>query len=154
MKKMLIAVAALSLLTSAGLFSEEYALKIPDGWTKKEAAALAQYQKGTGTFILTLDTMPAEANTPDKYVEFVKGKLKGSFKDIAFETTLKGKKGKYETRELFYKVKTYGMVLKYDVLYVFTKTQAYTLTTANTEAASNAAFKKEIQDIFSGFSLK
>jgi len=154
MKKAASAAFTLSILVCAALHSEDYALKAPEGWAKKEAAALAQYQKGTGTLVLTLDTMPAEANTPDKYIEFVKGKLKGAFKDIVFEDALKGKKGKYETRELFYTVKTYGVELRYDVLYVFTKTQAYTLTSANTKAAWTADFKKEIQGIFDGFALK
>jgi len=138
-----------------GAFAENFELAVPKGWVKNEqSAALAQYQKGTGTCIVTADTMPADANTPDKYVDFVKGKLKGAFKDIVFESVASAKKGTYETRELKYAVSMSGMNLKYDVLYVFVRGKAYTLTTGNVEGSADASYYSDIKAFFASFQVK
>lgn len=149
-------VLILSMLFTMGLagYSQEYSINPPEGWEKKSSAAIAQYQKGTGTFILTADAMPSNANTPDSYIDFVKGKLKSSFKDISFEKLTKGMKDKYETRELFYTVKMYGMILKYDVLYIFKNGKAFTLTSSNVEGSINKQYLSEIQAFFTSFTLK
>ena len=136
------------------IFAENYTLTTPNGWMKKDqASALAQYQKGTGSFILTVDTMPANANTPDKYIEFVKGKLKGTFKDIVFESASSGKKETYETRELKYTVTMSGLKLKYRVLYVFVHGKAYTLTAGNMEGSINTEYVSDIKMFFDSFRI-
>ena len=144
-------------LISIGMsvFAENFDLAIPNGWMKKDqTAALAQYQKGTGSFIVTVDTMPANANTPDKYIEYVKGKLKNTFKDIVFESVSTGKKETYETRELKYNVSMSGLKLKYDVLYIFVQGKAYTLTAGNMEGSINAEYTSDIKKLFMSFKLK
>lgn len=153
MKKALLA-SLLAVLGVFGSFADDYALSVPKGWIKKESAAKAQYHNGTGTFILTIDTLPPNANTPDSYVQFVKEQLKGAFKDITFETVSNGKKDAYDTRELRYSVIAYGMTLKYDVLYVFVKDKAYTLTTSNIAGAIDKQFLSDVEMFFSGFKVK
>jgi len=144
----------MAFVLAAGVYADGYHLSVPNGWTKKSSAALAQYQNGTGTFILTVDTMPQKANTPDSYIEFVKEQLKGVFKEITFEPAVKGNKGKLETRELRYSVITYGMTLKYDVLYVFVKDKAYTLTSSNLAASIDRQFTSDRELFFSSFELE
>lgn len=153
MKNKLFFFCILFLFIATNLYSGDYSITAPNGWSKKAGAALAQYQKGTGTFILTADNLPANANSPDAYTEFVKGKLKGVFKEITFESVQKGKNGNYETRELNYLVKVSGMVLKYKTLYVFTKNKAYTLTSSNIESAINKEYEADIKTFFSSFKI-
>ena len=153
MKKALIA-SLLAVLGVFGSFADDYALAVPKGWIKKESAAKAQYHNGTGTFILTIDTLPTSADTPDSYVQFVKEQLKGAFKDISFGTVINGEKDAYDTRDLKYSVIAYGMTLKYDVLYVFVNDKAYTLTTSNLAGAIDKQFLADIDMFFSGFKIK
>ena len=153
MRKVLVAVL-LFVFVVAGVYADDYNLSVPNGWTKKSSAALAQYQNGTGTFILTADTMPQKANTPDSYIEFVKEQLKGVFKEITFEPVVKGSKNGLETRELKYSAITYGMTLKYDVLYVFVKDKAYTLTSSNLAGSIDKQFAADRELFFSSFRLK
>lgn len=153
MRKASVAIMMVFVL-AAGVYADGYHLSVPNGWVKKSSAALAQYQNGTGTFILTVDTMPQKANTPDSYIEFVKEQLKGVFKEITFEPAVKGNKEKLETRELRYSVITYGMTLKYDVLYVFVKDKAYTLTSSNLAASIDKQFTSDRELFFSSFKLE
>jgi len=152
MKKVLLA-SLLAVLSVFGSFADDYALSVPKGWIRKESAAKAQYHNGTGTFILTLDTLPSSANTPDSYILFIKEQLQGVFKEISFETVRKSKKDTLETRELKYSVVTYGMTLRYDVLYVFVNDKAYTLTTSNLAGAIDKQFLADIEMFFSGFKI-
>lgn len=153
MKKMLGAVSVLFALVPF-LYAEDYSLSAPAGWERKASAAPAQYQNGTGTFILTIDAMPATASLPDSYMEFVKEQLRGAFKEISFEPIVKGTKDSYETRELRYSVVTYGMTLRYDTLYVFAKGKAYTLTTSNLSGSVDKRFLADVSAFFSGFRVK
>lgn len=153
MKKVLLA-SLLAVLSVFGSFADDYALSVPKGWIRKESAAKAQYHNGSGTFILTIDTLPSNANTPDSYVQFIQEQLKGAFKDISFETVSNGKKDAYDTRGMRYSVVTYGMTLKYDVLYVFVNDKAYTLTTSNLAGAIDKQFLSDIEMFFSGFKIK
>jgi len=153
MKKALLA-SLLAVLVVFGSFADDYLLSVPNGWVKKESAAKAQYQNGTGTFILTIDTLPSNADTPDSYIQFIKEQLRGAFKEISYESVVNGKKDTYETRELKYSVVTYGMTLKYDVLYVFVNSKAYTLTTSNLAGAIDKRFLADVDVFFSGFRIK
>jgi len=153
MKKMLGAVAVLFVLVPF-VYADDFTLSAPAGWEKKDSAALAQYQNGTGTFILTADRMPSTAATPDAYMDFIKEKLRGSFKEISFEPTTKGTKDAYETRELKYSIVMHGMTLRFHTLYVFAKGKAYTLTTSNLSSAIDAKFQADIAKFFTSFKIK
>ncbi len=134
---------------------EPFTITVPDGWVKNSgSAALGHYQNGTGTFIITVDKMPAEASTPDAYVEFVKAKLEKALGKCTFEPVVSGKKDKRETRELNYSVLMSGMKLKYDVYYIFDADKAYTLTSCNLDKSVNEKFQSEIKTFFTTFKLK
>lgn len=134
---------------------EEFTVTAPKGWNKNnQSAALAHYMKGPGSFMVTADIMPQNANTPDSYVAFVKGKLGKTFPNIAYEPVVSGKKDGYDTRELKYTVVTSGIKLKYDVLYIFNNGKAYTLTSANMTSLFNAEFAADINAFFKSFRFK
>jgi len=65
-----------------------------------------------------------------------------------------GNKNECYSADLTYSVTTYGMVLKYQTLYVFTKEKAYTLTTTNLESSITKEYLAEIQAFFTGFKIK
>ena len=132
-----------------------FTITAPDGWTKKDkSSALAQYQKGGNSFIITADLMPADAKTPDEYITFVKSKLEGVFKKITFETIISDKKDGYVTRELKYTAETSGIKMKYDVLYIFNKGKAYTLTAGAIDFLYDDKFVADVKAMFSSFKFK
>jgi len=147
------------MLLCAGQFlfaaDELFTLTAPDGWEKKTgSAALAHYQKGTGSFIITVDVMPAEANTPDKYIEFVKAKLEKALGKCTFEPVVSGKKDTLETRNLKYSILMSGMKLNYDVCYIFKTDKAYTLTSCNLEQSIDKQYQSDIKTFVTTFKLK
>ncbi len=133
----------------------DFTVSVPNGWVKKDkTTALAQYQKGPGSLIITADYMPSVCKTPDQYIDYVKTQLSKTFKSITYESVVKGKKDGLETRELFYTIDLSGMKMKYDVFYVFKNSKAYTLTTANMLDLFDAGFAADLKAIFSSFKLK
>lgn len=148
MKRVVFFLVFAFLTAASSLWAADFTLAVPAGWTKMESASLAQYQKDVASIILTADKLPSEAKTPDAYIEFVKGKLKTSFKDINFTGLKAGKQNGHETRELQYDVKMYGMTLKYLVWYEFTGDKAWTVTTANLGASTTPAYIAEIRTVF------
>lgn len=134
---------------------EQFTLTVPDGWEKKSgSAALGHYQKGTGSFIVTVDVMPVEASTPDVYIEFVKAKLEKAFGKCTFAPVAAGKKDNLETRILKYTVLMSGMKLDYDVCYIFKAGKAYTLTSGNLEGSIDKQFQADIKTFVTTFKLK
>ena len=133
----------------------DFTMTVPNGWTQRtKSTALAQYQKGPRSFIVTADAMPQNANSPDTYVAFVKEQLGKAFKTIAYEPVVAGKIDGHDTRELKYTVDTSGIKMKYDVLYVFNKGKAYTLMAATMADFYDAAFAADIKAFFTSFKFK
>jgi len=103
----------------------DFTMTVPGGWTPRtQSKALAQYKKGPGSLIVTADSMPQHANTPDAYVDFVKEQLGTVFSKIVYEPVVAGNIDGHDTRELTYTVDSSGVKLKFDVLYVFRKGKA------------------------------
>ena len=133
----------------------DFTLTAPPGWKPRtKSTALAQYQKGPSSFIVTADSMPADAVTPDTYVGFIKKQLGQVFKDITYDPVVSGKKAACETRELKYSGTTSGMKMKYDVLYIFRGGKAYTLTGGTLADLFTAALAADIKAFFDSFTFK
>lgn len=137
MKRSLTALAIMLAFSTAFLAAAAASFQVtaPNGWKKKEgSAAPAQYMKGTSSFLVTIDTMPKEANTPDAYVDFVKKQLTKVFGKVDFISVTKVTIGGIEGRELVYASSAYGLNMKYNVVYLFKNGKAYTLTGGSTKA--------------------
>jgi hypothetical protein len=132
----------------------DYTLQVPAGWSKNAgSAAKEQYIKSGVSFILTVDTAPATATTPDAFVEHVKTQLAGTFKNTKFgpvkKVTINGRDG----REIVYTGEISGMKMKYDVVYIPKGNRYYTLTFGGLESMFDAV-KAEIGLIVNSFKLK
>jgi len=151
----LLAVLGLGLISPLFAADADFTMTVPKGWTRRaQSTALAQYKKGPGSFIVTADSMPQNANTPDAYMAFVKQQLGKVFKKIDYEPVAPGKKDGNDTRELKYVAEMSGIKMKYDVLYVFNKGRAYTLTSATMIDFFDASFAADIEVFFTSFNLK
>ncbi len=102
---------ALAVLAVAVAFAADpdFTVTAPKGWTKKASAALAQFQNGTGTLVVTADALPENANAPDTYVEFAKTQFARTFTDCAFEPVISGKRDGFDTRELKFTAKMWAL---------------------------------------------
>lgn len=154
--KTFIILISLALITCSGLAlaAGDYVIQMPAGWTRNAgSAAKEQYMKNGVSFILTVDTAPASAQTPDAFVAYVKKQLAGTFKNTKFETvktvTVNGREG----RELVYTGEMSGMKMKYDVIYLPKGNQFYTLTFGGLADMFDAV-KADIGAIVHSFKLK
>jgi hypothetical protein len=132
----------------------DYTLQMPAGWGKNAgSAAKEQYIKNGVSFILTVDTAPASATTPEAFVEYVKKQLAGTFKNTSFgpvkKVTINGREG----REMVYTGEISGMKMKYDVVYIPKGSQYYTLTFGGLEDMFDSV-KADIGAIVNSFKLK
>jgi predicted Zn-dependent protease len=156
MKRIAVLVLTLTFVV-ASLFAAgtpDYTLKVPDGWKKREgSAALEHYMKAGVSMMLTTDYAPAEAKTPDAYVEFVKKLYVKSFKNTQFEPVKKLSVNGNDARELVYTAEVAGMKMKYDVLYVPKDSKYYTLTIGGL-AKSFDEVKADCKTIFNSFKFK
>lgn len=98
--------------------------------------------------------MPANASTPDKYVEFVKAQYAKTFAKCAFEPVAASKKDGFEARELKYTAEVSGFKMVYNVLYVFRGGKAYTLTGGNMADFIDDGYKADLKAFFASFKLK
>jgi predicted Zn-dependent protease len=152
---LLLAILGLGFISPLFAADADFTMTIPSGWTQRtQSTALAQYKKGPGSFIVTADVMPQQANTPDAYIVFIKQQLGGTFKGIGYDPVIAGKKDGNDTRELKYTVDASGMKMKFDVLYIFNKGKAYTLTAASMADFYTASFAADIKVFFTSFKFK
>jgi hypothetical protein len=70
------------------------------------------------------------------------------------EPVVAGKKDGCDTRELRYTAESDGMKMKYDVLYIFSKGKAHTLTAGTLAKYFTAAFEEDIKVFFTSFEFK
>ena len=144
---------ALYLLVVTLAMAAEYTVKAPEGWKKHTASSAPEhYMKNGSSLMLTIDSVPAEAKTPDTYVEYVKKLLQKSFKNVQFEPVIKRTINGADARELCYTAEMSGMKMKYDVVYVLKQTKAYTLT-AGGMAEMFDSMKADYQAFFNSFKL-
>jgi len=156
MKPRTILLLALVLCMSAPVLAggDDYTIKAPEGWKKQVGSSAPEhYIKNGVSLMLTIDTAPAEAKTPDAYVEFVKKQYAGILKNMKFDPARKVTINGVEARELTYTGETSGMKMKYDVVYVMKQTKVYTLT-AGGLASMLDPLKAEYQAFFNSFKLK
>lgn len=102
----------------------------PAGWEPQEGEGLlACYNKDSATFLVTREAIPAEADDDfDQFIEFVKGKFADTFDLIDVEEATALEVAGYEARELCFTAETFGLEMKYRVVYVFRDGYAYALT--------------------------
>ena len=133
----------------------DFTMTIPAGWTQRtQSTALAQYKKAGASLIVTADVMPQNANTPDAYIAFVKEQLGKVLQGIVYEPVVAGKQDGHDTRELKYTAQSSGIKMKYDVLYVFNKGKAYTLTAGTMADFFTASIAADVKLFFSSFKFK
>jgi len=149
-------VLALALCFCASAFAgdADYTIKAPDGWKKRTTSSAPEhYMKNGVTLMLTIDSAPAEASTPDAYVEFVKKQYAGILKNMKFDPVKKLTINGVEARELTYSGETYGMKMKYDVVYVMKQTKVYTMT-AGGMGDTFDSMRAEYRSFFNSLKLK
>lgn len=154
--KTIITLMSLVLATWSGLAlaAGDYTIQMPAGWTKNAGSAAKEHHMKNGvSFLLTVDTAPASAQSPDAFVEYVKKQLTGTFKNTVFEPVKKVTINGREGRELVYTGEMSGMKMKYDVIYVPKGGQYYTLTFGGL-ADTFGAVKADIGAIVQSFKLK
>jgi hypothetical protein len=145
---------AVFLSASAIAGSPDYILKAPAGWEKKAgSSALEHYMKNGVSLILTVDSAPAEATTPDAYVEFVKKRYARALKNVKFEPVKKLTINGIDARELRYSGETYGMKMKYDVMFIPKQSKYYTITAGGLGSTFDA-LKADYQAFFNSFKFK
>lgn len=156
MKKMSLIIVTLLVFSLALAVAApgDYTVQVPAGWQKKTgSAAREQYMKDGISFILTVDTAPATAKTPDAYVEFVKKQLAGAFKNTKFEPVKRSMINGREARELVYTGEMSGIRMQYDVVYVQKGNQYYTLTFGGMQETFETV-RADIRAIINSFKLK
>lgn len=143
------------LLTSLAVAgSPEYTVKAPEGWTKNAGSAAPEHYMKNGTsLILTIDTAPAEAKTTDAYVEFVKKQYSRALKNVKFDPVKRLTINGIDARELVYVGETYGIKMKYDVVF-FPKQNRYFTITAGGMASTFDSMKADYQAFFNSFKFK
>ncbi len=99
----------------------------PVGWVPNASNA-SMMMKGSGTYSIKVEYMPAEARTPDAFIDYVKKALGKTFKNCTFGPVVKLKVSGYEARRMEYAANVYGMKMKYIVLYVFDGSRVPSLT--------------------------
>lgn len=113
---------------SAAPTASDISVTVPDGWESIDGAALAQYMKGTASFMVTCDTVPADVNGPDAFVEFAQTQFKSSFPDSEFSdpktVTINGMDG----RQMEFTASASGIEMKYRIIYILKGSNAFTLT--------------------------
>ncbi len=133
---------------------QEYSIQVPSGWKKNQgSAAKEHYMKDGVSFILTVDTAPASAKTPEQFMEYVKKQLAGTFKNTAFEPVKKVTVNGQEGRELVYTGEMSGIKMKYDVYY-FPKGGSYYTLTFGGMAMMFDDVKADITTIVNSFKMK
>jgi hypothetical protein len=101
----------------------------PAGWEPHVGAGLlAGYRKNGATFQVTRDALPAQASTPDQFMDFVMSMFAETFANTEFETAQTLQVAGHESRKLFFTGEMFGLKMKYMVVYVFRSGYAYTLT--------------------------
>ena len=147
-------IATLCTTLVAGAAPGDYAIQVPAGWTRSTgSAAREHYMKNGASFLLTVDTAPASAQTPDAFVEYVKKQIAGTFKNAKFEPVKKVTVNGREGRELVYTGEISAMKMKYHVVYIPKGVQYYTLTFGGLEETFGAA-RADIGAIVNSFRLK
>jgi hypothetical protein len=123
----------------------------PAGWDEHQGAGLlAGYRKEAASFMVTRDALPADADTPDKFIDFVRGEFGKVFANPRFEDVQTLRLADHESRKLIFIGTTYGMEFKYMVVYVFRNGTAYTLT-CGTLVSDFAESEKDFQELINSF---
>lgn len=106
-----------------------FALATIDGWEKQDTpSALAHYIKDGNTVMVTRDRMPEEANTPEKFLDYVRERFRESFDDVEFPDTAEIGVSDPDKHFLIYTHKIMNMEMKGWITYIFHDKYAYTLT--------------------------
>ena len=120
--------AAPSAESAAPAADPQISVTVPEGWEQIDGAALAQYMKGTASFIVTCDTVPDGVKGSEDFVEFAKSQFKNAFPDAEFSETKKITVNGMDGQELDFTASASGLEMKYRVVYILKDSQAYTLT--------------------------
>lgn len=145
---------SLAVLSAAFAADQDFSITVPDGWDRNnDTNALALYQSDSGALIVSVETMPSDAATPDAYLEVVRKKYVETFKNCELEGVVAGKKGAHDSRQMRMSVTIYGINMKYDILYVFRGKKAYALTSCALESNIDGKYLADIKTFFDSFTL-
>ncbi len=100
-----------------------------DGWEKDEdvPSNVTFYKKDGFSVMLSRDRMPEEANTPEKFLEYVQETYRDSFSNVEFHDTAEIGVSDPDKHFLVYTYKIMNMELKGWNTYIFHDKYAYTL---------------------------
>ncbi|HXX64417.1 MAG TPA: hypothetical protein VEO56_11540 [Bacteroidota bacterium] len=150
----LLVIFALCMIESGFGGGPDYTIKAPDGWKKRTTSSAPEhYMKNGVSLMLTIDSAPPEAKTPDGYVEYAKKQLAQTFKNIQFEPVKKLAINGHDARELRYSCELSSIKMKYDVVYIPKESKVYTIT-AGGMAETFDSMKAEYQAFFNSFNFK
>jgi PBP1b-binding outer membrane lipoprotein LpoB len=99
-----------------------------DGWEKQDTpSVLVHYLKEGNTVMVTRDRMPEEANTPEKFLDYVKERFTESFNNVEFQDVAEIGVSDPDKHFLIYTHKIMNMEMKGWITYIFHDKYAYTL---------------------------
>jgi predicted Zn-dependent protease len=131
----------------------QISVKVPDRWEQIDGAALAQYMKGSASFIVTCDTVPDGISGSEDFVDFAKSQFKDAFPDAEFSEGKKITVNGMDGQELNFTASASGMEMKYRIVYILQGSQAYTLTCGDvSEDFDNVA--GEFQSMIDSFKIQ
>jgi hypothetical protein len=101
-----------------------------DGWEKSDEirTALVYYKKEGNTVMVTRDRMPPEAESPEKFLEFVKERFFESFNNVVFHDVSEIGISDSNKHFLVYTHQIMNFEMKGWITYIFHDKYAYTLT--------------------------
>ena len=98
----------------------------PAGWTPSSSNP-AVVMKGTGTYTIKPENLPADANTPDAFAAFTQKQFAKSFTNCKFGPTTRLTVSGAEARRYDFTGEVSGLKMSYIILYVFKDGRAYSL---------------------------
>jgi hypothetical protein len=112
---------------SSKAVSSKLTVVAPEGWAPSKYNA-AMMMKGTGTYSITEESMPANAAKADAYMEFAKAAFAKSFKNFKAGALSSLQVSGNEARRFEFSGEASGITMNYIMIYVFKDNRAYVLT--------------------------
>ena len=109
--------------------------------------------KGMGTYGISVDSMPGDANTPDAFVEFAKKNFPKYMKNCKFGASSILTVSGADARRFEFTGESSGLPMKYIILYVFKDGRAHTLT-CGAVATDFAGFKADYEKVIASAVLQ
>ncbi len=142
---LVLAIVLLPLPAAAQASGSRLVVAAPAGWSPHPSNASVM-MKGTGTYTLKPENMPAEAKTPDSFAAFAQKNFAKSFSNCKFGPVTSLKVSGNEARRFDFSGEVSGMKMNYIVLYVFQGGRAHSLVCGSL-ADGFAALKPDYEKV-------